>query len=115
MLCYSSIVARALGLTQATVMAEFAGNPLPSWQDLAASNGFGVLCLRFPEGERFTFIITDPPKVREHGLRAIEVLLLESELRAHLALAHFSETTVEESVRVARTWATSTTASLLKY
>ena len=86
MLCYSSIFARDLRLTQSTVMAEFAGNPLPSWQDLAASTGFGVLCLCFPEGERFTFTITDPTKAREHGLRATEVFLLESELRAQLTL-----------------------------
>ena len=86
MLCYSSIFARNVRLTQSTVMAEFAGNPLRSWQDLAASTGFGVLCLCFPEGERFTFIITDPTKVREHGLGAMEVFLLESELRAQLTL-----------------------------
>ena len=77
--------------------------------DLAASNGLGVVCVRVPEGEHFTFIITDSTKVRELGFRAIETLMRESELRAQLTLAGFSQPAVEESIQVARTWATSIT------
>ena len=57
--------------------------------DVAASNGLGVVCVRCPAGEQFTFIITDSTKVRELGFRAIETLMRESELRAQLALAGF--------------------------
>ena len=74
--------------------------------DVAASNGLGVVCVRVPEGERFTFIITDSTKVRELGFQTIERLMRESELRAQLALAGFPQTVVEESIQVARTWAT---------
>ncbi len=77
--------------------------------DVAASNGLGVVCVRFPEGEQFSFIITDSTKVRELGFRAIETLMRESELRAQLALAGFPAPAVEESIQVARTWATSIT------
>ena len=77
--------------------------------DVAVSNGLGVVCVRSPEGERFTFIITDPTRVRELGFRAIETLMRESELRAQLALAGFPEPAVEEGIQVARTWATSIT------
>ena len=38
------------------------------------------------EGERFTFVVNDPAKVREHGFRKIEAWLVEDELRAQLAL-----------------------------
>ncbi len=69
---------------------------------VAASNGLGVVCVRFPEGEQFSFIITDSAKVRELGFRAIETLMRESELRAQLALAGFPEPAVEESIQVAR-------------
>ena len=55
--------------------------------DVAA--GLGVVCVRVPEGEQFTFIITDSTKVRELGFRAIETLMRESELRAQLALLAF--------------------------
>ena len=75
----------------------------------AASNGLGVVCVPCPEGEQFTFIITDATKVRELGFQAIESLMREGELRVQLALAGFSEPTVEESIQVARTWATSMT------
>ena len=77
--------------------------------DVAAPNGLGVVCVRLPEGEQFTFIITDSTKVRELGFRAIETLMRESELRAQLALAGFPAPAVEESIQVARTWATSIT------
>ena len=36
------------------------------------ATGLGVVCVRVPEGEQFTFIITDSTKVRELGFRAIE-------------------------------------------
>ncbi len=75
--------------------------------DVAA--GLGVVCVRVPEGEQFTFIITDSTKVRELGFRAIDTLMRESELRAQLALAGSPEPAVEESIQVARTWATSIT------
>ncbi len=77
--------------------------------DVAASNGLGVVCVRGQEGEQFTFIITDSTKVRELGFRAIDTLMRESELRAQLALAGFPAPAVEESIQVARTWATSIT------
>ena len=77
--------------------------------DVAASNGLGVVCVRFPEGEQFTFIITDATKVRDLGFRAIETLMREGELRAQLALAGFPEPAVEESIQIARTWATPVT------
>ncbi len=79
--------------------------------DVAASNGLGVVCVRAPEGEQFTFIITDSMNVRELGFRAIETLMRESELRAQLALAGFPEPAVEESIQAARIWATSITTS----
>ncbi len=71
-------------------------------RDVAASNGLGVVCVRVPEGERFTFIITDSTKVRELGFQTIERLMRESELRAQLALAGFPQPAVEESIQVAR-------------
>ncbi len=77
--------------------------------DVAA--GLGVVCVRVPEGEQFTFIITDSTKVRELGFRAIETLMRESELRAQLALVGFPEPAVEESIQAARTWATPITTS----
>ena len=77
--------------------------------DVSASHGLGVVCVPCPEGEQFTFVITDATKVRELGFQTIESLMREGELRAQLALAGFSEPTVEESIQVARTWATSTT------
>lgn len=78
----------------------------PSWRQAADAQGFGVLCVRLPEGERFTFILTDATKVREHGFRAIETLLSESELRAQLTLVGFSDADIEAGIQVARTWAT---------
>ena len=75
------------------------------------ATGLGVVCVRVPEGEQFTFIITDSTKVRELGFRAIETLMRESELRAQLALAGFAEPAVEESIQAARNWATSITTS----
>ena len=75
--------------------------------DVAA--GLGVVCVRVPDGEQFTFIITDSTKVRELGFQAIETLMRESELRAQLALAGFAEHAVEKSIQAARTWATSIT------
>ena len=79
--------------------------------DVAASDGLGVVCVRVPEGEQFTFIITDSTKVRKLGFRAVETLMRETELRAQLALAGFPERAVEESIQAARTWATSITTS----
>ncbi len=96
-------------------MSEIPTPSLPSWNEGAASKGFGIYCLRFPEGERFTFMVTDPAKVRELGFRAIETLLLEGELRAQLAQAGFSEANVEEKLQRARIWATTTTASLTEF
>ena len=96
-------------------MSEGPTDPLPSWRDFAASNGFGVFCLRFPEGERFTFVVNDPAKVREHGFRKIEAWLVEDELRAQLALIGFAKSTVEDGIRVARAWATSTTISFARF
>ena len=75
--------------------------------DVAA--GLGVVCVRVPKGEHFTFIITDPAKVRELGFRTIDTFLRESELRAQLALAGFPAPDVEKSIQAARTWATSHT------
>ena len=96
-------------------MSEAPTNPLPSWHDSAASNGFGVFCLHFPEGERFTFVIMDRAKVREHGFRKIETWLLVDELRGQLALIGFAKNTVEDGIRVARAWATSTTMSFARF
>ena len=69
--------------------------------------GLGVVCVRVPEGEQFTFIITDATKVSELGFRAVDTLMRESELRAQLALAGFPAPAVEKSIQTARTWATS--------
>ena len=49
--------------------------------DVAASNGLGVVCVPSPEGDQFTFIITDATKVHELGFQAIESLMREGELR----------------------------------
>ena len=67
--------------------------------------GLGVVCVRVPDGERFTFIITDATTVHELGFRAVDTPMREHELRAQLALAGFSEPTVEEGILAARTWA----------
>ena len=75
--------------------------------DVPASAGFGVVCIRVPAGEQFTFMITDSTKVRALGFRAIDTLMHETELRAQLALAGFPAPAVENSIQVARTWATS--------
>jgi hypothetical protein len=80
-----------------------------SWHDAAASNGFGGLCLRVVEGERFTFVLTDEAKAREHGFRAVEALLLEHELRAQLAQAGFADPVIETGIHVVRLWATTMT------
>ena len=77
--------------------------------DVAA--GLGVVCVRVPDGEQFTFIITDSTKVHELGFWAIDTLMRENELRAQRALAGFPEPAVEESIQAARTWATSITTS----
>ena len=90
-------------------MSETPKTLLPSWHDVAAFNGFGILCVRFPEGERFTFMFTDAEKVREYGFRAVETLLLEHEVRAQLAQAGFPEPTIETGIQVARTWTTTIT------
>lgn len=90
-------------------MSEIPRALSPSWHDVAATSGFGVLCIHFSEGERFTFVITDEEKAREHGFRAVETLLLEHELRAQLAQAGFSESRIETGIHVARMWATTMT------
>ena len=87
-------------------MPEPAKKLSPSWRQAADLQGFGVLCVRLPEGERFTFILTDATKVNELGFRAIETLLSETELRAQLTQAAFSDADVEAGIQVARTWAT---------
>ena len=81
----------------------------PSWREAATAQGFGVLCVLLPEGERFTFILTDATKVREQGFRAIETLLSESELRAQLTQVGFSDAGIEAGIQVARAWATTMT------
>ena len=81
----------------------------PSWREAAAAHGFGVHCVHLPEGERFTFILTDETKVLEQGFQAIWTLLSEGELRVQLALMGFSEAAIESGIHVARTWATTVT------
>src|SRR5438067_819427 len=44
------------------LMSEPSQKLTPSWRQAADSHGFGVLCVRLPEGERFTFLITDAMK-----------------------------------------------------
>lgn len=67
--------------------------------------GLGVVCIRDRDGERFTFIITDPAKVRALGFQAVDVPLGEQELRAQLAMVGFSEPATEERIQAARAWA----------
>ena len=77
---------------------------LPSWRETADSLGFGVLCIRSPEGERFTFALTkDMAKI------PIAALLSESELRHQVARAGFSQADIDTGIQVARAWATTVT------
>ena len=81
----------------------------PSWREVAARLGVGVLCVHVPEGERFTFFFTDATRVHELGFRAVGALLSESDLRAQLLQARFSAADIEAAIQVARTWATTKT------
>jgi hypothetical protein len=84
---------------------------LPSWRKAADANGFGILCIRGPEGERFVIGPTDPTKVTalcEKGFR-VGVWVPENELRAQLAQAGFSEPDIEASIQLSRDWATTVT------
>jgi hypothetical protein len=76
----------------------------PSWREVAARLGVGVLYVHVPEGERFTFFFIDAKRARELGFRAVEALLSENELRAQLSQGHFSEADFEAAIHVARTW-----------
>jgi hypothetical protein len=78
----------------------------PSWREVAVRLGVGVLCVHMPEGERFTFFFTGATRVRELGFRAVEALLSESDLRAQLSQARFSEADIDAAIHVARMWAT---------
>ena len=84
---------------------------LPSWRRAADANGFGILCIRSTEGERFAIGSTDPMKVAdlsEKGFR-VGVWVPEEELRGQLAHAGFSEHDIEASIQLARDWATTIT------
>jgi hypothetical protein len=84
--------------------------PLPSWRNAAEANGFGILCIRGPEGERFTIGPVDSTKVatlQAQGFR-IGVLVSEAEVRVQLTQAGFSEPDIEASLQLSRDWATTT-------
>ena len=81
----------------------------PSWRDAAASHGFGVHCVRLPDGERFTFLLTDTAKIRELGFRATEALVSESDLRAQLVQAGFQKADIDAAIQTARAWTTTVT------
>ena len=78
----------------------------PSWREVAARLGVGVLCVHIPEGGRFTFFFTDATRVRELGFRAVEALLPEGDLRAQLSQARVSRDDIETAIQVARSLAT---------
>ncbi len=84
---------------------------LPSWRQALVGHGFGILCIRDSEGERFTIAAADATKVaslNEQGFRA-GALISEVELRAQLTGAGFSEADIEAGIQLARDWATTIT------
>src|SRR5437016_11388730 len=87
---------------------------LPSWRETAALLGFGVLCIHFPEGERFAFAFTtDIANFQELASRAVDPaikpLVSESELRDQLTRAGFSQADIDAGIQVDRSWATTVT------
>jgi hypothetical protein len=75
---------------------------LASWIE---EHGFGILCIRSPQGEHFVII---PP-----GRSGTPVLkdgrISEGEVRAHLVQAGLSDMEATEAVDLAREWATTVT------
>jgi hypothetical protein len=92
-------------------MSAASKESLPSWRKAMVANGFGILCIRGPEGEQFTVGAIDAAKaaaLNEQGLRPW-AMVSEAELRAKLARAEFSESDVEAAIQLARAWATTVT------
>ena len=76
-----------------------------------AARGFGILCIRGAEGERFTVGVTDAARataLNEQGLRPW-TMVPEDEVREKLVYAGFSESDVEAAIQLARDWATTIT------
>ena len=74
---------------------------------MAESLGFGVLCMHFPERERFSWVLT--AKIHDAGIP--DRLLLESELRSQLAEAGFTQADIDTGIQIARAWATTITTT----
>src|SRR5437773_2234740 len=81
---------------------------LPSWREAAEANGFGILCIRGEDGERFTIVARDRARLDEFTARGLQVGLpcTEPELRAQLTQAGFSDPDTEAGIQLSRDWAT---------
>jgi hypothetical protein len=80
----------------------------PSWRKAAEANGFGILCIKGTDGERFSIALLDAgrfSKFAARGLRA-GLSMTETELRAQLVQAGFSEPDIEAGIQLSRDWAT---------
>ena len=69
-------------------------------------HGFGILCVRSPQGEHFVLV---PPNRSNTGLELQDGRMSEREARAHLAGVGLSDMEVDEAVDLAREWATTVT------
>jgi hypothetical protein len=84
---------------------------LPSWRESARAHGFGILCIKGPEGEHFAIVPVDPDKFVEqfsaYGFDGVS--MSEAELRARLGQAGFSEADIDAGILLSRDWATTRT------
>lgn len=92
-------------------MSEGSRKPLPSWREAMQAKGFGILCIRGPEGERFAIGAADPAQAATLQRQGFQVgtLVSEAELRAQFAQAGFSESDIEATIQFSRDWATTVT------
>jgi hypothetical protein len=78
---------------------------LPSWAAWRRSHGFGVLCIRSGEGEHFVIVTGD---LEAHATPEWAPIREET-LRSRLAGDGRSLDEIDESIDVARQWATTVT------
>ena len=84
---------------------------LPSLSKAATANGFGVLCIRNADGERFTIVQMNAAGLAALGARGIRLggPLTEAELREQLEAAGFPDDKIDAGILIARQWATTIT------
>jgi hypothetical protein len=84
---------------------------LPSWRKAAEAHGFGILCIKNADGERFTIAPVDPGRVAELIAKGVKagVPLSENDVRSQLAQAGFFDADITKGIALAREWATTWT------